>query len=366
MQLHALSTVNENPDLAGVIELGLSFLEQSQLTEGNFTCYVSEGNFGVNEEFEIFQEGERKAWMYIDNYTIFPTTLIGFSLSHIKGSETAERVLTKIEDFLLGQKKWFDLWNHYTPPSRFYPCVAHDIDDTCCALAFLESRNRYKGKHMDIILSNRNREGLFYTWFSLRKKKNKSLKYWISAARELKHPILTHYFYKSTESRRNDVDGIVNANVIYYLGEREETQKAISHILEHVKNGTEAEFDLYYRNPCTIYYLLSKCLAKGVRSFEPIRQILIERILYRINSDGSIRENCLDTAMGLCALFNLNAELSTELVNKMKNFLLSQQLPSGGWPKRIFYTANTRYIVGWGSEELSTAIVLEALIRLKG
>lgn len=347
------------------ISLGLDFLLEKQLPPGNFSCQVAEATSGLNEDMEHFDTGSRKGWVSIDNTNIFPTTLTGLCLLHISDFPQTEKILRKIDQLLLKQRHCFGVWNHYLPESPVYSYLPHDVDDTACALDYLKKRGVSQPNNEKLFLANRNREGLFYTWFTARKKWNTSLWYWLVSLKELRHPLITHAFWKSSESSRYDIDAVVNNNVILWLGERPETVAAIRHIVEQVKEGRESAFDLYYSNLHVIWYFLSKNIQAGRPSFEPLRNILIQRIIDTIDSGGHVRNHPMETALALNSLFNLNARADAYPAASMIRFLLDTQQENGSWKKKVFYTAGRKYIYGWGSEELVTSFVLEALSRCK-
>lgn len=352
-------------NLQQTISSGLDFLLEKQLPKGNFSCQVAEATSGLNEDMQHFDTGTRKGWVSIDNTNIFPATLTGLCLLYASDYPQTEKILQRIDQLLLNQRHTFGVWNHYLPESPVYSYLPHDVDDTACALDYLTKRGLSQPNNEKLFFANQNEDGLFYTWFTARKKWNSSLQYWLVSMKELRHPLIIHAFWKSTESSRYDIDGVVNNNVILWLGERPETAAAIQHIVEQVKAGKEAEFDLYYSNLHVIWYFLSKNILAGRPSFEPLRNILTQRILATITPEGHVRNHPMETALALCSLLNLNASLDDFPASSMISFLLDTQQQDGSWKKKVFYTAGRKYIYGWGSEELVTILVIEALSRSK-
>jgi hypothetical protein len=345
------------------ISKGLDFLLHRQLPQGNFSCEVAEATSGLNEDMEHFDTGDRKGWVSIDNTNIFPATLTGLCLLHATDFPQTEKILKKIDQLLLRERHTFGVWNHYLPESPVYTYLPHDVDDTACALDYLKRRGIPQSENHSVFFANRNSEGLFYTWFTARKEWNPSLRYWLISMKELRHPLIIHAFWKGTESSRYDIDAVVNNNVVLWLGERPETLPAIHYIVEQVKSGKESEFDLYYSNLHTIWYFLSKNLREGRPSFEPIRDILLQRILETLDPDGTVRGQPLETALTLCSLLNLGRAPESFPAEPMIQFLQNSQQPDGFWKKRVVYKGGRKYIYGWGSEEMVTGFVLEALAR---
>jgi hypothetical protein len=238
-----------------------------------------------------------------------------------------------------------------------------DIDDTVIALSFLKSRNIPIHQNDSIILKHHNKQGLFYTFFCLRNKRNYSLHYWLIGLRELLCPLQTYFFWNHFEANRFVVDGVVNANVLYYLGERKETQPIIKYIIATILASKEGEFDTWYRNPFVVYYFISKNYFIGITAFEAIRKLIIDRISSQLCSNGSIRNNPLDTALAICSVLNFKS-FSPIYIQSIQ-YLIEQQQETGSWAKRIVYTGGPKLIMGWGSEEMTTSFCLEALNRYK-
>jgi hypothetical protein len=168
-------------------------------------------------------------------------------------------------------------------------------------------------------------------------------------------------FWKTTEAAYRDVDGVVNANVLLYLGERSETMPVIEWLLDIVRNGKEAECDNWYRDPFTFYYALSRCRHAGMQIFDRVRSQIIANIQQASQSDGRIGEHVLHTALAANTLLNFG-ECST-LLNNSIAYILSTQREDGSWPSEPYYYGGPLRVTCWGSEELTTGICLEALAR---
>lgn len=337
------------------IAKGINYLYNHQLSNGEFKSY-----FSNNDKME--ERPADNSWCIAD-CNVFPSILIGSSLLFLQDDSKADVILSRITSFLLSQRKAGSLWNHYTSNHYLFHLCPFDVDDTACASALLRDRNVPFPTNIDVILSNRSKKKLFYTWFTLRFKLNLNPSYLRVALRELKRPIKSMTFWYRMECERNDIDAVVNANALYYLGERNETLPVINYLLDMIIKGKENECDKWYKNIFTIYYFISKNYFIGVDKLEPVRQIIIDRLMRNLNDDGSFGSSVLDTALAICTLFNFrnNPAKVTESIK----FLLAAQQTEGYWNKNIFYYGGPKKLIGFGSEELTTGICLEALERYR-
>ncbi|HEY7767487.1 MAG TPA: hypothetical protein VIB55_04865, partial [Longimicrobium sp.] len=182
------------------------------------------------------------------------------------------------------------------------------------------------------ILSNRTPEGLFKTW--------------------LRQP-----------AAFNDVDSVVNANVLLYLGERSETRGVIAWLNDLLLDGAEMDRTWYYLDALALHYAVSRAFVHGCDGLATSRDAVVARILERQGTNGSFGDE-LQTALALCALTNYG-HASPDLAAAVA-WLVSVQQPDGSWPKRAFYCGPGPpwpSQVWWGSESLTTSFCLEALIR---
>ena len=193
--------------------------------------------------------------------------------------------------------------------------------------------------------------------------KNTNLKYYLLCLRELLHPIKSYFFWQKMECARDDIDAIVNANLLYYLGERQETEALVDFIIDLILNCKELEHDKWYRNRFTIYYLISRNIYAGISKLKSVRTLIAERSIEFIGNDGSVGNNVLNTALVVCTLHNLKY-WHHSLCDSV-NFIKKKQEINGNWEKGVFYYGGPKKLMGWGSESLTTALCLEALSRFK-
>ncbi len=339
------------PKLNRSIDKGVAYLYHHQYPNGEFCVYIA-------------NDAPMKKWTATDS-SVFPTALIASSLIFLEKRPLVDETLKKATFFFECQMKKGGLWNHFTNRHPLRNISPYDVDDTALVSSVFKSRNIDwpKPSNIPLLLANRNKSGLFYTWFLLRLRWTKNKTYWKIVLTELYHPVKSILFWQSGEASRNDIDAVVNANVLYYLGENKYTKPIIKHLINIIDEGREDNCDTWYRNPLSVYYFISRNYFIGIDSLKPVREKIIERILKKAKPDGCLGENSLDTALCCCTLMNLKHE-SGELENAI-NYLIQNQQETGEWERWILYYGGPKLLLGWGSEELTTGFCLEALERFK-
>jgi hypothetical protein len=163
---------------------------------------------------------------------------------------------------------------------------------------------------------------------------------------------MTYRFFKYTAELR-DVDAVVNANVVIYLGICEETRPTIEHMLAVLRANREMMSTIWYGSRFTVWYFFSQALHE-------IAPEAGEMIVPRIEATAPV--NSLELAVAASTLL---------LWNRVPNVepLIEAQLPSGAWPRVGFYHMGQRRLDSqpkppwWGSEALTTVFAVEALTR---
>ena len=163
---------------------------------------------------------------------------------------------------------------------------------------------------------------------------------------------------------RYDVAIGVNANVLYFLGRRKETEPVVEALIDTIRSAKESSCDTYYRNPFTIYYQISRNYREGIHELAPVIEPVTRRILDSSRDDGSFNGNAHDTAHAICTLLDFGK--ADDRLARAVEYLLAQQSCDGSWPRRIYYSGSYGNIVaGWGGEEMTTSLCLEALHRYR-
>ncbi|MGB8192138.1 MAG: hypothetical protein WCF67_09480 [Chitinophagaceae bacterium] len=331
------------------LQKAIGYLHNHQYPNGEFCAYMS-------------GDDAMQTWVQPMGM-IFPTAIICHSLLFAKDDPKIEEMLAKSATFLRYQIGRGATWNHFTNDHPLRHICPQDVDDTACVSSFLLTRydDFKKLANSKLICDNRNKDGLLYTWFTFRLQPNGNRSYWRLAAAELKHPVKSFFFWREGEAGRYNIDAVVNANALYYLGDIPEMQPVINHLIKIIADNKEADCDTWYRNPFTVYYFFSRCYYSGINKLEPVRQPVIDRILSQANAEGRIGVSVLDTALAACALLNLHYN-GPALANAI-NYLVNTQRETGEWARRLLYYGGPKKLSGYGSEEIVTAICLEAIAR---
>ncbi len=307
--------------LANCITKAANFLDENQLYNGEFRSYRA-----ANEALEGVD-------MIVDSCT-FVTSCILYSLTFLNDSRLTTLKSTGLE-FLIREMRPPGIWRYF---SSGYPVsIDPDLDDTCCAAFLLREAHAdiRAGRNHDVILGNRNEQGLFLTWLQ-------------------------------DKNRANDVDSVVNSNVMLYLGDREETRAVSDYLNAIIRDQREAGSYYYYLDDLTFYYALSRAYFNGVTSLKPSKELVISRSLSRQRLDGSFGNELL-TALAICALLNYSCR-DLDVLSRGAEHLIKTQRLNGSWPRLAYYAGPLPpepYSAWYGSEELTTGFCLEALVRFE-
>lgn len=345
-----MSTGKTQPDFHGglspTIKSGVNYLFDHQYPNGEFCCY--------------YAPDDRMLEWCVPDSTIFPTALIASCLLNLRDDPKVAKLLSSSSEFLRYQMMTGGVWNYFTRWNPLFPASPADVDDTAFASFVLRSLGYTIPDNRNHLLANRNSKGLFYTWFVTRRTKFKYInrEYLKIMFREFKRPLHTLLFWCKHEASRADIDGVVNANALFYIGVNDETVPVVNYLIDIVTNFNEKNSDNWYKNPFTFYYFLSRNY-KSVKDFERIKNIIIERIQQTYNIDGSYNSSALETALAISTLLNFN--YAPESMTKSVQFLLDSQKSPGCWDRHILFYSGKSKTVGWGSEEICTAFCIEAL-----
>jgi hypothetical protein len=311
-------------DLDDAISRGVVFLQHAQQADGGF--------------LNLFWYGDAEP---VEVGNVFPAALIAHSLASVpEGRAIREKAL----DFLAAEASPEGIWRHWArgePRQEFLP---PDVDDTACASAALRDSGRPVPANQALLFANRDRRGLFYTWFTWRPR-------WSGLAHaRLVWPQLRHLrtlwpLFTRTIASVGNVDAVVNANALFYLGPRPETAAIPPYLVDILERDAETECDTWYFNPFVVWYFLARALAPGHEE--------AGRLMRRKLASAEPRTP-LEIATAQCARLYWGLPADEGLAAR----LLAAQRDSGAWPAEHFYQGKDCY---WGSEALTTGFALEAL-----
>lgn len=300
---------------------GIAYLESTQLPSGEIPIEIA-------ATAEMHGERAREP-------VVFCAALAARALAL---TPEAARVRTRACDFLLREMKPGGLWRHPSSEKPDHYATPLDVDDTAIASAALREAGLRFPDNRRLLLRQRQHGGLFRTWI---------VRWW-------PHPLLTRHFFKYV-AEPGDVDSVVNANAVLYLGKCSGTQAAIDHILSVLRTGQELRSTIWYGSIFTVWYFFSHAL----REVEPEAG---EIILSRLGSSTPATALDLATAASTMLLWNRTPDLGP---------LLAAQREDGSWPCVGFYHMGRRRLEPeprspwWGSEALTTMFAVEALSRYR-
>ena len=92
---------------------------------------------------------------------VFPTALAAYALGFVPG---AGALLERAISYLVEQRSRRGVWHHWRRDHSHFTTLPPDLDDTACASAILTRHGVSGAAERRMLLDNRNRQGLFYTW----------------------------------------------------------------------------------------------------------------------------------------------------------------------------------------------------------
>jgi hypothetical protein len=312
LHFSADTSMSASERLAPAVLRGIRFLYDNQRPYGEFRTYASP-SLDLSVAFS--------------DSSVFVTTFVLYSIAGID-SPFGTEMTNKAISFLTDEMRDLGLFQYYT--SKNIRSLDFDLDDTACASVVLQgSHPVFDGGHnFECFMENRDEAGLFYTWVG-------------GAAVE------------------NDVDSVVNANVVLYLGDRDETRSACRYLIDTIEGSSESDSYRYYLDDMTLYYAVSRAYAYGAPSLGGASEAIIEKVLQRSQNDGSFG-NELVTACAVCSLANYEYDGIARL-REAARYLEARQRADGSWHRVAMFCQPGMY---YGSEELTTALCLEALTHV--
>jgi hypothetical protein len=315
---------------AHALEAGLRFLHASQQADGSFPTVRWLSDQGADVDF------------YYGEKTFFTTVFIGSVLLGVPGAET---IVGRVTEFVEAHRERDWVWGYLTRDDPGARALPPDVDDTALSALLLRAAGRQVSAAEAVILSNRDREGRFYTWITALGA------WWRSPARiriaVRRLPDLPWIIrgFRHDPQRVRDLDAGVNANVVLHLGRRPETERAVDYLVDVARRGEIA--DRWYADPFTLWYMISRSLR---RHDVEAGAVLLEHVASRSPATP------LQIAEAVCIVDDWNGRVEEGWVAS----LVASQADDGSWARLPLYVARD---LRWGSTSATTALCVEALSR---
>lgn len=313
--------ISQRKNIEDSIQGAIDFLYQNQLPWGEFKTFAS-----------------WNSWMLLSRFdsSPFATTFVLYSLNDIK-NDKVKAIKKRAIDFLLSEKEPGGVWRFWT--SRNKKRLPPDLDDISTISFILKVNGLSFDNNLQLILNNKNSEGLFLTWIMDEEYKNS-------------------IFWRIV---KENVDCVVNANVLLYLGKND--PQVCSYINQKIHSNKFRS--IYYPSELAFFYMVSRAFRHNITCFEKSRDKIIKSIL-NLEKKSGVFGNTLESALALNTLFNFN--YYGKEVDLGINFLLKKQSANGSWGKAVFFLGPPFWFLNvppwyryYGSEELTTALCLESL-----
>lgn len=324
---------------------GCAFLRERQLPSGQFRIEISDD--GV-------RDGE-----WSPDPTVFATSVVACNMIGVPGHDAAT-VSRRSAGFLRGAMEASGVWRFWTDEHTWARVIPFDADDTACAAIALGPHGGAPRSTVRALVANRGPHGLFYTWLvPHRGLYPHEPAYWRAALSGTRAPLQRRAFWRLTEAEPDDVDAVVCANVLAFLGDRAETAATAAYLTEIVRTGREATSDKWYHRPLAVHHAIARAFACGAASLGSARGAAIGRIVEHARPGGEFGDGALDTSLAVCALRDWGWE--SRALDEAVESLVSAQQADGSWAKEIYYVGGPKASARWGSPELTTSFCVRAL-----
>jgi len=300
------------------LESALDYLQERQLTSGQFATLASRTR-NIVPSMSTFDSN------------VFTTALIAGVLQRIPDPR-AQAMTEKSVSFLKKEMSTHGLWSFWTADSGRR--IAADLDDTACVSIVLRASRAEVLDIRRIILGNRDEFGRFYTW--------------------IRDASVNPFIDETPSHVRDNVDAAVNANVLTYLGPGDHVNPVLALIRTALCEGDRRLF-AYYLDSLTVAYFAARAFNAGVSDLASLQREVATLTLRRFAEISSSSE----VISAACACYAMRSfRIADARRNKLESYLLDLQQEDRGWAAEAFFLGPAPI---YGSSELTTAIVLDAL-----
>ena len=330
------------------IDSAVDFLRRHQLPHGEFKTLLAQDRKMSNPVFDS---------------SPFVTSFVLYAFSHLDRASIDE-MASKALAFLRAEMEFGGVWRYWSSRQQKHARLPPDLDDTSCisyALGIMGDsipRNRWAFR------CARDPQGRFQTWLLPTRRSQLTPRFLFARsigfcqARLLAKGAVREQpedpRFRTMHIARDDVDPVVNANVILYLGECAETTRAIQYVIKTVQDH-RPPFSLYYEDPLALYYAVARAHRHASPRLATLRDTIVDRVR-KVGGKRGTFANPLCAALAASVL--LTYESCPKLIAGIIDYVLKMQREDGGWNAYPFYNV-------WGAEELTTAFCIEALARFR-
>ncbi len=233
--------------------------------------------------------------------------------------------------FLLKRMEYPGIW-------RYWPNLPPDVDDTSvCSLAAGSHPLLLFGANVKPLLANRDQAGRFRTWMT----------------QDSANPVFAQ------------VDSVVNANTLAWLGPGPDTAAAERWLETVVDERGEAGSTWYYPDPMDLYFAMARAHHCSPALFARLTETLAARIRERAERPAGVGD-AVRAGQALTAWTMLGVYPGAETQICVVEEVLAAQHADGSWPETLLWQGPSppkQLSVGFASEALSTALCVEGLER---
>ena len=328
------------PAASDAVERGLAFLASRQLPSGQIPTYV-----GPDLQADpVFDSSP------------FTTALVVNALAAAPAPQ-ARQLIGRGLDFLCAEMEPGGVWRYWASDHPGHRLIPPDLDDIACVSSALAEHGRTVPPNRRLLLANRDRKHRFYTWVTPRYAPPPlSRSFWRVARRQTEE----RGFFTANALSAHDVSGVVNANVLHYLGDGRAARPVVRYLIEILDRRAEGHGDAWYDSAFPFYYSVARCFADGIAGLTGVADPIESRISAGQDASGQIGATMLDTALAVCALRWLGRD--SPVATRACEALLANQASDGSWEIAPLYHGGPPDRLRWGSRELTTGFSLQALI----
>lgn len=341
--------MTERVPSSDVVDRGLDWLLRTQLPSGEIPSVAG----------PLDGEGVPVEGGWVPDTLKFITALAALALDELPDPRAAS-VVDRAVAFLRRERETMAQWRYWSADNEQFDLTPPDADDTACCSLAVATRGDRTTSNTRLLLANRDERGRFFTWIIPRGRPRDPLVLWglrdevRSLVRQRRDEL-----WATTEAQPGDVDAVVNANVVRYLGPRRAPPEVVQWICSIIDEGLEADCDAWHRNRYTLYASIADAHRRGVHDLARVGPAITERIEDAVGRGQPTA--ALDRSFALLALteFGGGGTASASLVEQLR----ATQRDDGSWQRSIFFYGGPDEVFGWASEALSTASALQSLHR---